>query len=556
MPLRSSQLLGKEINGQASSADSEPAETPRNPLSPSNYNKDCISPSQASQSPVTPAGAPSRCENRRRGQGRKSLSGGGAHGAAASAGTGSPVAHDVLSAVASRSPRDTMSIAHLLSTTRSPWSPRHFGGVKHQPPRITNNVQGNSIRKPMTGKTITPQSGKKISSLSAVPAQGLPLAALPLPSRINSAGAAVAKNDAGKGKKEAMEVTSVRGELAAGGRAGDVVAAGAMEYLRVHLFVAAIGDGELNADTHPKSRDILQQVIKKVSKEQNTVISVNGEGSLHIQLRVFVASSVEARTLKEYIHENQEQAPCPFILLAKQLPMAVMYDPATLNPSSANVADRLRKQAKTRAIKLLREIIWNEPSGVTAAMLRGRQGPLLPSQCLEELIMKRAMPLDGDGERFISFPAVRRQGDGNLPGEGAALPWPHHPSALITQDASGCAGMDLGFGLDAKPPGAVVKLESGTSAPSGSGVRMAADATPCSAGGGGYLHSQTQAAASSMLTPTSAAALAQHRMVEQHFPVSLTVIAIGEGVIVRNTQPKLHNRLKQLMNKVPKEHHW
>ena len=94
-----------------------------------------------------------------------------------------------------------------------------------------------------------------------------------------------------------------------------------------------------------KMRDILQQVIKKVSKEQNTVVNVKGEGPLHIQLRVFVASSVEARALKEYIQANESQKPCPFIMLAKQLPMAVSYDVAALNPAHAHVADRLRKQA-------------------------------------------------------------------------------------------------------------------------------------------------------------------------------------------------------------------
>eukprot|EP00960_Hanusia_phi_P030746 748821-Hanusia_phi.AAC.3 len=56
---------------------------------------------------------------------------------------------------------------------------------------------------------------------------------------------------------------------------------------------------------------------------------------------------------------HNDKVPCPFIMLARQLPMAVAYDTAI------QVADRLRKQAKTRAIKLLREVIWDEASGVT-----------------------------------------------------------------------------------------------------------------------------------------------------------------------------------------------
>ena len=44
--------------------------------------------------------------------------------------------------------------------------------------------------------------------------------------------------------------------------------------------------------------------------------------------------------------------PAPFVVLAQHLPMAVLYDPATLDLSDAAVADRLRKQAKTRAVKV------------------------------------------------------------------------------------------------------------------------------------------------------------------------------------------------------------
>lgn len=40
------------------------------------------------------------------------------------------------------------------------------------------------------------------------------------------------------------------------------------------------------------------------------------------------------------------------MVLAQYLPMAVLYDPATLDLSDASVADRLRKQAKTRAVKV------------------------------------------------------------------------------------------------------------------------------------------------------------------------------------------------------------
>ena len=47
------------------------------------------------------------------------------------------------------------------------------------------------------------------------------------------------------------------------------------------------------------------------------------------------------------------QIPAPFVVLARHLPMAVLYDPHTLDLSDAAVADRLRKQAKTRAVKVI-----------------------------------------------------------------------------------------------------------------------------------------------------------------------------------------------------------
>jgi len=70
------------------------------------------------------------------------------------------------------------------------------------------------------------------------------------------------------------------------------------------------------------------------------------------QMRVFVVNSEDAKAVGEYIGSHLHQIPAPFVVLAKHLPMAVLYDPATLDLSDASVADRLRKQAKTRAVKV------------------------------------------------------------------------------------------------------------------------------------------------------------------------------------------------------------
>jgi hypothetical protein len=52
---------------------------------------------------------------------------------------------------------------------------------------------------------------------------------------------------------------------------------------------------------------VLAQVRRKVSKEQNTVVQVGGEGQIELKMRVFVANSVEARAVSDYIssHSNQ-----------------------------------------------------------------------------------------------------------------------------------------------------------------------------------------------------------------------------------------------------------
>jgi hypothetical protein len=53
-------------------------------------------------------------------------------------------------------------------------------------------------------------------------------------------------------------------------------------------------------------------------------------------------------------------------MLADTLEMAVVYSSSGVDPSSAAVADRLRKQAKTRAVRLVREAIACPQSGITS----------------------------------------------------------------------------------------------------------------------------------------------------------------------------------------------
>jgi hypothetical protein len=53
-------------------------------------------------------------------------------------------------------------------------------------------------------------------------------------------------------------------------------------------------------------------------------------------------------------------------MLVDTLEMAVVYSSHGIDPSSAAVADRLRKQAKTRAVRLVREAIACPQSGITS----------------------------------------------------------------------------------------------------------------------------------------------------------------------------------------------
>jgi len=179
----------------------------------------------------------------------------------------------------------------------------------------------------------------------------------------------------------------------------------------VHLFVTAIADGKMEQDTMvPKTWDVLQQVITKVSKEQNTTVTLHG-CSMDIKMRVFVCNSVEARAVGEYITMHKDQRPAPFVVLARQLSMAIAYNSAHLDPSQAAVADRLRKQAKTRAVKEIREAMRDAPPDISNPVLRGYVGALAPAAHIEALLLRRTVKVDleGDEERaYIFFDAKNR----------------------------------------------------------------------------------------------------------------------------------------------------
>jgi hypothetical protein len=213
----------------------------------------------------------------------------------------------------------------------------------------------------------------------------------------------------------------------------------------VHLFVTAIADGRMQQDDIvPKTWDVLQQVITKVSKEQNTSITLHGL-TMDIKMRVFVCNSVEARAVGEYVTAHKEQRPAPFVVLARQLSMAIAYNSAHLDPSQAAVADRLRKQAKTRAVKEIREAVRDAPPDISGPVLRGYVGALAPAAHIEALLLRRTVKVDleGDEERaYIFFDAKNRSTakDAGPPSVAAEARPPSVSPQILKQQAAPPSG--------------------------------------------------------------------------------------------------------------------
>eukprot|EP00286_Rhodomonas_abbreviata_P018167 CAMPEP_0181307304 /NCGR_PEP_ID=MMETSP1101-20121128/10798_1 /TAXON_ID=46948 /ORGANISM="Rhodomonas abbreviata, Strain Caron Lab Isolate" /LENGTH=255 /DNA_ID=CAMNT_0023413491 /DNA_START=317 /DNA_END=1080 /DNA_ORIENTATION=+ len=155
-----------------------------------------------------------------------------------------------------------------------------------------------------------------------------------------------------------------------------------LSYFFVNLFVAAVADGVILPDSGRKKHYVLEQIIRNVSKEQNIMVKLGREGITRpLKMRVFVQNSIEARAVIDYITAHPNQAPAPFVILSRKLPMAVEYAGVEIDASCAAVADRLRKQAKTRAVRMVREAIGDPLSSVSSPALEGHAGPtaLLPS---------------------------------------------------------------------------------------------------------------------------------------------------------------------------------
>jgi len=186
-------------------------------------------------------------------------------------------------------------------------------------------------------------------------------------------------------------------------------------YFPVALFVAVVGEGALDSNTPPRVLERLQQACSKVPKEQIIRIVLRdkaggGKGKerkeVEVKLRVFVANSEDAKAVQAYIASHDNQTPAPVVVLCPILPMAMEYDALTVDPTNQGTADRLRKQAKTRAVKLVRELLVENSDKLSCRLLFGHAGPSAPVKLLADSLKKRTAVINPDtNERGIVYTA-------------------------------------------------------------------------------------------------------------------------------------------------------
>ena len=186
-------------------------------------------------------------------------------------------------------------------------------------------------------------------------------------------------------------------------------AGGPKALFRLSLFVAALGDGQLEPGVGGRTAERLR-ALAKVPKEQIIRVSLpkskgRRSGALEeteCHLRLFIAHSDDAKMMQRYIDRHKAERPAPFVLLAPLLPVALEYRPqqhdvpapaggAPLQLSAA-AADRLRKQAKGRAVRLVRDVLGE--AAVDAGTMRGHAGAARPAELLAAAFRRRLAPTE------------------------------------------------------------------------------------------------------------------------------------------------------------------
>ena len=318
------------------------------------------------------------------------------------------------------------------------------------------------------------------------------------------------------------------------------------EMFLIPLAVVAVTDGILMQDIAPHLRTTLEQIQRKMSKDNMTAMQVRAnDGSLvDLRVRAFPVASSEAAAINDYIAANPSQAPAPFLVLHAHLDVGVAYDVMALDPSVASGADRLRKKIKAHAIKTLREALGDGRCRVSAACLAGMHGAMAAAPHLRFMVDEKmttmdegmlAAPLGFPGRRILVVPTKKPRAPRE---EGKNLVQLPVSISGACYTANGRPTHRAGF------PGSTA-LHSHMNGASGTRVHYSPDASQPSTPGGHMDDDGNILAGEGQRGPTP--------HLTAYFPVNLFVTAIADGQIASDTPNKVAERLGLIVRKVPKE---
>ena len=182
-------------------------------------------------------------------------------------------------------------------------------------------------------------------------------------------------------------------------------------YFKLNLFVAALGKGHLIQGSNIASKNFerLEALCTKVPKDQVIPIEFPGSGRapsehVDIKLRLFVSRSEDAKAVQSYISAHSKQRPAPFVVLFENLPVAVRYNEslhAGRRDLSPAIADRLRKQAKSRAVRFVRRVLGEAARRLTVRELMGNRGANALTSLLASMLPGHLTSLPTGGQKVL-----------------------------------------------------------------------------------------------------------------------------------------------------------
>jgi hypothetical protein len=182
-------------------------------------------------------------------------------------------------------------------------------------------------------------------------------------------------------------------------------------FFKLSLFVAALGTGRLipGSSLCSKSFERLETLCAKVPKDQVIAVDFPASGrtvpeQVNLKLRLFVSRSEDAKAVQSYINAHAKQRPAPFVVLFENLPVAVRYNESLLagrRDLSPAVADRLRKQAKSRAVRFVRRVLGDAVRKLSVRELLGNRGPNALTALLASMLPERLSALPTGGQKCL-----------------------------------------------------------------------------------------------------------------------------------------------------------